>query len=190
MREIDMIIIIDCGSYALKINEILSKNNIPSKIVKIEQVEQNFDLSGVSGIIISGSSHIPIAEDQSCVKHFSFIKTAQIPVLGICLGHQIIGLLYGSRLTRKTRTMGEQLVTVLCGDSLFTNIYSAIFSEDHCNHITLPDDFRLLADSHTSKNEAMEHKNKPLFGVQFHPEISGEKGERLLLNFCKICGAF
>ena len=55
----------------------------------------------------------------------------------------------------------------------------------------LPDDFELLASSKDCKVQAMKHKNKPFYGLQFHPEVEHtEYGEKMFKNFvknCKIC---
>lgn len=59
--------------------------------------------------------------------------------------------------------------------------------EDHTEGIDVPNDFFHLATSDDYPNEAMKHKTKDFWGVQFHPEISGENGLRLFRNFIGIC---
>lgn len=77
---------------------------------------------------------------------------------------------------------------ILEKDILFSDIENGSFFQDaHSEYISLPDNFILLARSNSCTNEAMKHTNKDLYGVQFHPEISGENGETLLRNFLTLC---
>jgi GMP synthase (glutamine-hydrolysing) len=59
--------------------------------------------------------------------------------------------------------------------------------EDHCESISLPKGFKLLAVSDACVNEAMCHASKPWMGVQFHPEVSGNQGTLLIENFVNLC---
>jgi GMP synthase (glutamine-hydrolysing) len=59
--------------------------------------------------------------------------------------------------------------------------------EDHCEGITLPDQFILLARSRSYDVEAMKHREKDIYGVQFHPETSNEPGRKIAHNFLKLC---
>jgi GMP synthase (glutamine-hydrolysing) len=61
------------------------------------------------------------------------------------------------------------------------------FMEDHCECISIPKDFLLVGVSDSCINEAMMHESKPLFGVQFHPEVSGNMGAILFQNFVQLC---
>jgi GMP synthase (glutamine-hydrolysing) len=60
--------------------------------------------------------------------------------------------------------------------------------EDHCESISIPVGFELLASSDECINEAMQHKNKMIYGLQFHPEVSGNFGRVIIENFvnCSI----
>jgi GMP synthase (glutamine-hydrolysing) len=61
------------------------------------------------------------------------------------------------------------------------------FHESHEEFVGVPGSFEPLARSGSCENEAMKHIAKPLYGVQFHPEVSGEAGERLIRNFAGLC---
>ncbi len=175
-----MILIIDCGSKKVK----NFKLPVLTKIIKLGQKE-NFN--NFLGIIISGAPILLTEVDQRYyLDQFAWLKKMTIPVLGVCFGHQIIGLLHGSKITKGDEVREEQEIFVLKEDGLFANLEKRIyFQEDHCEHLTLPPNFTLLATSEKSKVEAMKFKN--FYGVQFHPEVSGKNGNILLENFVKIC---
>jgi GMP synthase (glutamine-hydrolysing) len=59
--------------------------------------------------------------------------------------------------------------------------------EDHCEAISIPPNFNLIAASDACVNEGMQHKELPIFGVQFHPEVSGNYGRTIFENFIRLC---
>jgi len=59
--------------------------------------------------------------------------------------------------------------------------------EDHCESISIPQEFELVANSDECINEVMQHESKKIYGVQFHPESSGNFGHILLENFIEGC---
>jgi GMP synthase-like glutamine amidotransferase len=63
------------------------------------------------------------------------------------------------------------------------------FKEDHCECISLPENFNLIASSENCEVEMMEHQTKKIIGVQFHPEVSGNNGEWFFDQFLKMCKA-
>ena len=98
-----MIGIIDCGtSFLGQLQSSLEDLGYTNEIVEMEDVK-NDSLERFSGIIISGAPILLTKVDQQkYLSIFQFIKDIKIPVLGICFGHQIIGLLYGAKIN-----MGE-----------------------------------------------------------------------------------
>ena len=111
-----------------------------------------------------------------------------IPILGICLGHQIIGLLHGAEIFREKYIEKMEEIKVIEKNILFAGIaQSTYFQEAHSEYITLPEGFVHLARSASCENEAMKHPSKNIFGTQFHPEISGENGAMIFRNFLGIC---
>ena len=119
------------------------------------------------------------------------VRKAKYPLLGICYGHQIIG----SAFEAPMRDLGQMLrgyekVGVVKRHPLFDGLPSdLVVAESHRQELTqVPDGFQLLAQSMTSKVEAMVHRSKPIYGVQFHPELSNDEhphGRIILQNLLK-----
>jgi GMP synthase (glutamine-hydrolysing) len=184
-----MILIVDCGSKSMiNLYDLLKKARKRFKIVKLDNLPE---ISGLNyqGVIIGGAPILLTeANKKEYVKNFRFIKESDKPVLGICFGHQIIGLLYGSKIFKGNEVRRSQKIQIVKKEPLFSGIKcSSFFLEDHIEHITLPKKFFLIADSETCENEAMKHKSKNIYGVQFHPEVSGKPGKVLINNFLKLC---
>ena len=114
------------------------------------------------------------------------------PILGICLGHQSIGAAFGAGIVHARELMhGKQSVIRHEGQSIFAGIPSpmkvARYHSLAVEEETLPEDFIILARTEDGEIMAMQHKDYPLFGIQFHPEsIITEYGKRMIENFLRI----
>lgn len=184
-----MIAIIACGSDKVKnIEAILSTLQVLTETIPLADADKT-DFDVYSGVIISGSPIL--VTDPGMEQHlskFQFVERYDKPIFGICFGHQVLALLNGAIGILGEAVNGDELVTILKPDVLFSGIgEQAYFSQNHRESVTVPEDFELLATSASCSNEAMRHKIKALFGVQFHPEVSGAAGERLFENFLAIC---
>jgi len=179
-----MIALIDCGSaktpqIAEQLEEYIDVKVFGLMDFTIEHLAQ------FEGVVISGAPILLTDIDPSpYLQHLSWIKTYQKPLLGICFGHQIIGLLHGARVSKMREDRGFQEIELIKDDCLFERLPDVFeMQEDHCEHISIPQGFELLACSDACINEAMKNKEKPMYGVQFHPEVSGNFGHVLLENF-------
>jgi anthranilate synthase component 2 len=118
----------------------------------------------------------------------------QIPLLGVCLGHQSIGQAYGGKVIRAPQLMHGKLSTVYnSSDGLFQGLptefpatrYHSLIVEEK----SLPSVLRITASTSDGLIMALEHVSQPVFGVQFHPEsIASAHGHALLANFLRIAG--
>ena len=184
-----MICIIDCGTEWLQeIKDKISDLGHKSKVIKLDEIE-NSDFESFSGIVISGAPTLLTQVNQNeYLNKFNFLKSIQIPVLGICLGHQIMGLLHGSQIQAENMIDKMEPIEIIQENDLFKGIQNlSEFREEHSEFISLPEQFIHLAKSESCDNESMKHKEKNLFGVQFHPEVSGNNGKQLFDNFLKLC---
>ena len=142
-----------------------------------------------SGLIFSGAPLL-ITEMgmEKFVNHVAWIKEYEKPILGICFGHQLLGLVFGAFGTLMKEDRDWQEIESYIDSPLLAK-FPPIFDmmEDHCESISIPQGFDLVASSDACVNEMMQHQTKPFFGVQFHPEVSGNHGSLLIENFIKLC---
>jgi GMP synthase (glutamine-hydrolysing) len=153
-----------------------------------------------SHIILSGQSHPWTSySPESLAGVFEVIREVSQPILGVCGGHQQIALAYGSTVALMKRLQpGEGYEGALRERGFFdveTNgggIFKGLPREvsvwhSHCDEVKeLPENFELTASNATCRIQAMQHTSRPLFSVQFHPELFDEEhpqGRRIVENF-------
>jgi len=117
-----------------------------------------------------------------------------IPLLGVCLGHQAIGQTYGGVVLRADKPVhGKTSEITHDGKGLFAGLPSPMtVTRYHSLIVEFDDDSPLIVQAKTEGGEIMafQHKDYPVFGVQFHPEaILTEHGHALLDNFLKLAMA-
>ncbi len=123
---------------------------------------------------------------------------AEIPILGVCLGHQAIGEAYGGRVVRANRVMHGKVSRITHNQSgLFDNLPSPLevmrYHSLLVESATLPEELEVLAvaDDDPSEIHALKHRTHPVYGVQFHPEsILTQGGKQLLINFLAVAAMF
>jgi anthranilate synthase component 2 len=121
---------------------------------------------------------------------------AELPILGVCLGHQAIGQVYGGRILRAPEPMhgklsrmhhtGKSVFRGLNNDFLATRYHSLTIDPP-----SMPASLEITATSEDGVIQGVMHKTHPVHGVQFHPEsIASENGHALLGNFLQIARDF
>lgn len=109
------------------------------------------------------------------------------PILGVCLGHECIGEVFGAKVVRAKQILhGKTSKIYHSEDKLFKGLMNP-FSAARYHSLILekvPEDFTLTAWTKDNEIMAIQHKKHPLFGIQFHPEsFLTEEGEKLMHNF-------
>jgi anthranilate synthase component II len=121
---------------------------------------------------------------------------AEIPTLGVCLGHQAIGEAYGGHVVRARRVMHGKTSRILHdGTGIFTGLPSPLEVMRYHSLIveepSLPDSLEIIARASDDPTEihAVRHREHPVWGVQFHPEsILTVGGRQILQNFLALAG--
>jgi len=118
----------------------------------------------------------------------------KIPLLGVCLGHQAIGQVYGGKVVRAPTVMHGKLSTIeTTGKGLFASMpkrfevtrYHSLIVE----RASLPADLEVTAETADGIIMGVQHRTHPVHGVQFHPEsIASEHGHDILANFLRFAG--
>lgn len=161
---------------------------VPSSLKK----EELLQMAGVKGIILSGGA--ASVYDVNAPGYDKNILQANIPVLGICYGHQLLAFIDGGDV--KEGEKGEYGVSDL--KILETSrLFEGIFGEEKVwmNHrdivLSLPDSYSIIAATKDCPIAAFADEERNIYGVQFHPEVSHTKmGVKILENFVfKICNA-
>ena len=119
----------------------------------------------------------------------------QVPLLGVCLGHQAIGQVFGGEVVRAPKPMHGKVSPVQHrGTDVFEGLPSPFGATRYHSLAVRPDTLPtcLVATAHTENGVIMglRHESHPVFGVQFHPEsIASEHGHDILANFLKLARA-
>jgi len=138
-------------------------------------------------LCISPGPCTPNEAGISCdvIRHFG----GKIPILGVCLGHQSIGQVYGGEVVRAGRLMhGKTSPIHHAGENVFAGLpdpfeatrYHSLLVE----RVSFPDCLKITAETEEGEIMGLAHREFPVFGVQFHPEsILTTVGKKLLENF-------
>ena len=148
---------------------------------------------GVDGVLVSPGPGVPEAAGVS-VPMVTACAERGLPLLGVCLGHQGIGVAYGATVTRapellhgKTSEVKHEGAGVLAGlvnPFTATRYHSLAVVES-----TLPDEIEVTARTASGVVMAMRHRTLPIEGVQFHPEsVLTQGGHLMLANWLATCG--
>lgn len=163
-------------------------NNIPVQVMDPSWATHVIDCDTYSGIVLSGSD-LRLADkmpENDAVQLMEKLLLCNKPILGICYGHQLLAHLGGVEVVAlPARRSGEVTVTTKVPDLVVPK--QGTYKRFHSDAVTaVPPGWAALAVGRDGVVEAMKHQEKDWWGVQFHPELSGDQGSQLLKNFVRI----
>jgi anthranilate synthase component 2 len=142
------------------------------------------------GIVLSPGPGRP--EDAGVCLDLIRLRSS-VPLLGVCLGHQALGVAFGATVDRAPRLMHGKTSPVRHGDAgVFTGLPNPVdatrYHSLEVKEATLPPEHEPLAWADDGTLMGMRHRELPYWGVQFHPEsVLTASGPQLLANFLDIC---
>ena len=183
-------------SYTFNLFQLLAEvNRNEPLVVRNDQLSWD-DLKSlpVDNIVISPGPGRPERAKDFGLGH-RILRELDLPVLGVCLGHQGLGSAYGARVVPAPRVMHGQLSQIRHhGRMLFNGIpqhFSAVRYHSLMVAEPLPAALEAIAWAEDDVIMALRHRERPLWGVQFHPEsICTAYGKKLLENFGQITADF
>ena len=188
-----MILLIDnYDSFTYNLAHMLGELHSNVKVLRNDDISPSEAIGlNPSHIVISPGPGSP-ATAGICLELIKCLSKKTIPLLGVCLGHQAIGEAFGGSIIKADNVMHGKL------DQIFhssTGIFEGIPSPFNATryHSLVVDPTKILPEIDITAKTAdgvimgLQHRNLPIFGVQFHPEsILSEWGQPLLKNFIKI----
>ena len=188
----DKIVVLDFGSqYSHLICRRIREFAVYCELVSFDISADELKKHNPKGIIFSGGPssvydpNAPIPETE--------VFNMNIPILGICYGHQLIVNNFGGKIKRVNKEYGSSLLSIDNDQDLLSGIGESIRAwmshGDEAEEV--PSGFEIIGHTQNAKAAAIAAKDKAVYGIQFHPEVMHtEQGNEILKNFVlKICGA-
>ena len=185
-KKIDTILVLDFGSqYTQLIARRIRESDVYSEILPWDIDESKIINLNPKGVILSGG---PNSVTESYTPRIpQCIFDIAVPILGICYGMQTLAEQMGGHvISANQKEFGHSELEVVSESIIFQNLNKKInVWMSHGDQVQdLPDDFNLTASTATAPIAAMEHKDLPIYGIQFHPEVTHtDNGQKILENF-------
>ncbi len=145
---------------------------------------------GYAGVVLSPGPGDP--SDSGICRDVVQELSGKLPILGVCLGHQVIGEMFGGKVVRAPRLMHGKTSMILHDDSeLFREIDNPFVATRYHSLVvsreSLPDSLKITAWTREGEIMGLAHRTLPVWGVQFHPEsILTVQGKQMLANFLRL----
>ena len=190
--ELDTILVLDFGSqYTQLIARRVRELGVYSEIYPWDIATEKISSLNPKGVILSGGPESVTQENTPRIPEAIF--NLDIPILGICYGMQTLAEQNGGGVsTSSKKEFGYAELKIEHSSEIFNGIETNNLDVwmSHGDHVSiLPDDFILSASTKSAPIAAMEHKDKPYYALQFHPEVTHtNKGQKIIENFVvEIC---
>lgn len=191
----DTILVLDFGGqYCHLIGRGIRENGVYSEIVahdiKLEEIALLKEKFNVKGLVLSGG---PASVYEVCAPKINReILDLGLPILGLCYGHQLIAQIVGGEVERaENGEYGVAYVTVDKPVGVLKGMKrkEKVWMSHGDTVFALPSEFEVLAHTENCPVAAFRHKEKPIYGLQWHPEVvHTEKGVQMLRNFIfEVC---
>ena len=145
------------------------------------------------GVLISPGPGTPEAAGIS-IEMIKFCAAKEIPLFGVCLGHQAIGVAFGATVSRAPELMHGKTSEIIHNcEGIYANLPSPFTATRYhslaIERATVPEELQVTGETEGGIVMSVRHKSLPIQGVQFHPEsVLTEHGHAMLANWLTECG--
>lgn len=182
-----MILLVDnYDSFTYNLSDYLQRCGAQIEVIKNDIAHEQWKTNNYQGLVLSPGPGTPDRSGR-LMEIFAYFRS-KLPILGICLGQQAIGMHFGATLKRAAMPMHGKIsmINVDNSDLIFNHLPKQLHVVRYHSLIldSLPPHLKILA--HTGQNEimAIRHVNQPIWGLQFHPEAwCTEHGLTMLQNW-------
>ena len=184
MQSLNILLIDNDTHYKERLRALLADHNVT--VLGHDAVGQE-DVNNFDVIILSGGGIIDDSGQKRPLLHFTdfyrdqieLVRNTDKPIIGICLGSEIIGYAFGSKLSRpfKTRRKGVFPIAAIRLDPIMGGAQEAqVFQSNHWILTEVGPELEVIAASDEGA-EIIRHRSKPIYGIQFHPERTRGKND-------------
>jgi len=189
-----ILVVDNYDSFVYTIVGYLQQLGAETTVVRNDAVPPVQDRAGYDGVLVSPGPGTPI-EAGASMAVIEDCARAGLPMLGVCLGHQALGEVFGATVAHAPELMhgktsliehrGQGVLEGLPTPFTATRYHSLAVRPE-----TIPGELIVTATTANGIVMGLQHRDLPLHGVQFHPEsVLTEGGHRLLANWLVVCGA-
>jgi anthranilate synthase/aminodeoxychorismate synthase-like glutamine amidotransferase len=183
-----VLVIDNYDSFTFNLVQYLGELGVSSRVVKNDEIgEADVAKADEAGVLVSPG---PCTPNEAGVS-LAAVAQAKVPVLGVCLGHQSIGQAFGGKVVRADRLMHGRVSPILHDDKgVFAGLPSPFEATRYHSLIversSLPECLEITAWTDEGEIMGLRHKERPVEGVQFHPEsVLTTRGKDLLANWVR-----
>ncbi len=187
-----ILVIDNYDSFVFNLVQYLAQLGAECTVVRNDEVSadaaKDFD-----GVLISPGPGIPERAGVS-VEMINYCAVNKIPLFGVCLGHQAIGVAFGAKVSRAPELLhGKTSQIIHQGAGVLADIPSPFTATRYhslaVERESVPDEIEITSNTDSGVVMSMRHKTLPIEGVQFHPEsVLTQHGHHMLANWLVQCG--
>lgn len=186
MNNMKIYVVDNGGQWTHRIWRVLREIGCDTKIIPNTTPASEID---ADALVLSGGAPRIAWESPKLGCCTDYMDNFPGPILGICVGHQLMAVHHGGKAgPSEVPEYGLTKIKVIGKNYLFNGVPEEFIAwQSHNDEVKDAPDFIILAESGNCRIQAMKHKEKPHYGIQFHPEVNNtQHGEEILRNFVEI----
>ena len=192
MATTKILVVDNYDSFVFNLVQYLGQLGAETRVVRNDEISVEAAI-GYDGVLISPGPGTPEAAGIS-IPMIKFCAEKKIPLFGVCLGHQAIGVAFGATVSRAPELMhGKTSEIIHTREGVFANLPSPFTATRYhslaIERATVPNELQITGETDGGIVMSVRHKSLPIEGVQFHPEsVLTEHGHAMLANWLTECG--